>query len=84
MLGRDLLAHVGVVEAELVAAVVADGHGRGAKTHHLDLVRVAGLGDVRVVTTMDRDEGGSHDRVWAVRTHESAIGSTSPGDKRLG
>ena len=74
MLDRNALTHVHVVEPELVAAVVTDGHGGGTEVDHLDLVRVAGVRAVRVVAPMYGDQGGSHDRVWAVWTHARLIG----------
>ena len=66
---------MGVLETEFVTTVVTDRHGGRSETNNLDLVRMAGLGRMRVITAMDRDEGGSHDRIWTVRTHPSSIGS---------
>jgi hypothetical protein len=47
-------------------------------------MRMAWLGRMRVITAMDRDKRGSHDRIWAVRTHPSPIGSRFRSNKRYG
>ena len=73
--GRDLLANVGVLETKFIAAVMTDRHGGRSEANNLDLVRMAGLGRMRVITAMHRDKGGSHDWIWTVRTHPSSIGS---------
>ena len=81
MFSRHLFTHVGVLKTELVAAVVAYCHGCWPKADYFDLVWVARLGRVRVVAAMDRDERGSHDRVWTVWTHPLSIGSLASPNK---
>lgn len=79
MFHSDLFAHVGVLEAKLIGAVVADRHGSRTQPHDLDLVRVARLGRVGMITSVDGHQGRPHDRVWAVRTHETFIGTPGLG-----
>ncbi len=67
---------MGVVEAELVAAVVADRHGHMAQVDNFDLVRMAGIGAVRVVAPMNSGQGSPDDRVGAVRCHLATIGTS--------
>lgn len=74
MLRSYLLAHMGVVEAKFVTAVVAYSHGGRAQPNDLDLVRMAAVTRVRVVTPVDGHQGRPHDRVWTVRTHGHSIG----------
>ena len=83
MFSRNLLANVGVLKAKLIAAVVADRHGGGSETDNLDLMRMAWLGRMRVITAMNRDKRGSHDRIWTVRTHPRSIGSRFRSNKRF-
>ena len=71
----DVLAGVRVVEPELKAAVVAHRHGGGSQPHDLDVVGVAGVDVVTVVTPVDGGQSGPDDRVraaWAV--HRLSIG----------
>ena len=69
MLDRDPLASVSVVEAELVGAVVADRDRHVPQVHHLDLMGMAAVGVVGVVTPMHSGQRGPNDRVGAVRCH---------------
>ena len=78
---RDLLADVSVFEAELVAAVMANSHGGRTKANHFNLMGVASLGGMSVITTMNRDERCSHDGIRTVRTHPTSIGRPIPSDK---
>src|SRR5215203_2121724 len=71
------LAGVGVVEAELIAAVVAHRHCHVPEVDDLDLVRVTALGRVHVVSPVHGGQGGPDDRVWSVRSHNRSIGSSS-------
>ena len=75
VLAGDPLAGVGVVESELIAAVVAHRHGHAAEVNHLDVMRMARLGAVRVVAPMDGGQRGPDDRVGAVRCHTPSIGT---------
>ena len=77
MLSRDLLAPVGVLETELVTAVVAHRHRRRPQAYDLDLVRMAAVARVRMVPAVHGHQGRPHDRVWAVRTHAYPIGTRS-------
>lgn len=55
---------------------MADSHGQVPKVHNLDLVRMTGLGAVRVVAPVDGSQRGPNDRVWAVRCHTTPIGTS--------
>jgi len=88
VLKRDLFADVGVVEPELVAAVMTHGHGSRPQTHDLDVVRVTTVGSlveirvraVGVITSVHRDKRCSHDGVRTVRTHGIVIGRLPSND----
>ncbi|MCZ3388789.1 MAG: hypothetical protein LH645_06610 [Actinomycetia bacterium] len=67
---------MGVIESELIAAVMAYGHGQVSQVHNLDLVRMAGLGAVGVVASMDGGQGSPDNRVGAVRCHNPPIGTS--------
>ncbi len=54
---------------------MADSHRQVPKVNNLDLVRMAGLGAVRVVAPMDGGQRGPDDRVGAVRCHTTSIGT---------
>ena len=65
---------MGVVKAELIAAVVAYRHGHVPEMDHLDLVGVTALCGVHMVTPVHGGQSGPDDRVWAVRSHTLTIG----------
>lgn len=71
MLGGDLFTRVAVVKAELIAAVVAYGHGRWTEANDLYVVRVTAVAGMRVIAAVYGRQGRPHDRVRAVRTHVS-------------
>ena len=71
------LARVGVVKAELMAAVVAHRHGHVPEVHDLDLVGVAAFRGVHMVPPVHRSQSGPDDRVWAVRSHNRTIGNSA-------
>ncbi len=75
VLAGNPLTRVGVIESELIAAVVADGHGHAPQVDHLDLMWMARLGAMGVVTPMDGGQRGPDDRVGAVRCHTPSIGT---------
>ena len=75
VLAGNALTRVGVIESELIAAVVAHRHGHVSEVHHLDFMWMAGLCAVRVVASMDGGQRGPDDRVWAVRCHTPSIGT---------
>jgi hypothetical protein len=76
MLAGDALARVRVIEAELVAAVMAHGHGHRSEMYDLNLVWMTAACGVRVVTTVHGGQRGPDDRVWTVRCHLVPIGTT--------
>jgi hypothetical protein len=66
---------MGVVESELVAAVMAHGHGHVAEVHHFHVVWVARIGAVHMITPVHGGQRGPDDRVWAIRCHAPSIGN---------
>ena len=69
------LTVVSVIEAELVAAVVAHRHRHVSKAYHLDIVGVTRISAVQMITAVHGGQRGPNDRVWTVRCHETSIGN---------
>ncbi|MEO8330100.1 MAG: hypothetical protein ABI586_08855, partial [Candidatus Nanopelagicales bacterium] len=76
----NLLAHVAVVESELVAAVVTNRHGRGAESDDLNVVGMAtfaatvrhGVVAMAMVAAVHGNQSCSDDGVWTVRAHKAS------------
>lgn len=79
MLLGDALAGMGVVKAELVAAVVAHGHRDRSEMHDLDLMGVAAVRPVRVVAPVHGGQRRPDDRIGTVRRHIGSIGTAAAG-----